>query len=179
MRPFFLVMMLLLPVADPVQAQASDPLPVQLEIVIARYQGTKRVSSLPYTLSLNGRPSNAITRLRMNGSVPVPATTRADDDKGPTVSSFNYREIGTNIDVLSIASTDGRLGFTITVTDSSLYGDGEVKSVAVAAGAPMFRSFNVSSAVHLRDGEMAEFTAATDRLTGEVTKVEVTLTVLK
>ena len=116
----------------------------------------------------------------MNGSVPVANTvTTSDDGKTSSVSSFNYREIGTNIDVEALPSVEGRLGFSITVTDSSLYGDGDVKAAPVAPGAAMFRSFNVSSAVHLRDGEMAEFTAATDRLTGEVTRVEVTLTVLK
>jgi hypothetical protein len=153
---------------------------VQLQIVLARYQGTKPVSSLPYTVSLNGRPP-ASARLRMNGSVPVPTmvVTPGDDGKPSTVSSFNYREVGTNIDVSTIPSAEGRFGFDITVTDSSLYGEGEVQGGAVAAGAPMFRSFNVRSAVYLKDGETAEFTAATDRLTGEVTKVEVTLTVLK
>lgn len=155
------------------------PVPVQLQIVLARYQGTKRVSSLPYVVSVNGRSPGA-ARIRMNGSVPVPmSVTPAEDGKAATVNSFNYREIGTNIDVSTIASVEGRFGFDITVTDSSLYGEGEVKAVAVASGAPMFRSFNVRSPVYLRDGETAEFTAATDRLTGEVTKVEVTLTVLK
>ena len=165
------------------QAQ-NAPVPVQLQIVIARYQGTKRVASLPYVVSLSGRqaPSpGGAARLRMNGSVPVPTTTSGPGGDGKTspFTTYNYREVGTNIDVTAIPSVEGRLGFNVTVTDSSVYGEGDVKALSVAAGMPMFRSFNASSAVYLKDGETAEFTAASDRLTGEVTKVEVTLTVLK
>ena len=45
--------------------------------------------------------------------------------------------------------------------------------------APVIRTFQVTNSVHLKDGETTQFTAATDRITGEVVRVEVTLKVLK
>jgi Flp pilus assembly secretin CpaC len=171
------------PSAAPAARGLSNALvPVQLQITIVRYQGEKRISSFPYVVSLSGPSSPGGTaRLRMNGSIPVSTTMmkQGDDGQASTVNSFNYREIGTNIDVTAVPSIEGRFGFIVTVTDSSVYGEGDVKALTTASGLPMFRSFNASSTVQLRDGETAEFTAAADRLTGEVTKVEVTLTVLK
>jgi hypothetical protein len=168
------------------QAQGQGPqsptaVPVQLQIVIARYQGEKRVSSLPYILSLESGSGGRNAQLRMNGEVPVPATvlTPAADGKPATPSTvFNYRSIGTNIDVDPTSNTDGRFGFSLTVSESRYMTDGATPLRGVE-GLPSFLSFMVTNAVRLKDGETVEFTAATDRITGEVTKVEVTLTVLE
>jgi len=43
----------------------------------------------------------------------------------------------------------------------------------------MLRSFNSSFQVLLRDGQTNQYTSATDPVTGEVTKIDVTLNVLK
>lgn len=40
---------------------------------------------------------------------------------------------------------------------------------------PVFRSFCSSNTLMLRDGQTSQFTAATDRVSGEVVKVDVTL----
>ena len=40
-------------------------------------------------------------------------------------------------------------------------------------------SFSLSDSVVLKDGQTSEFVAATDKLTGEVTKIDVTLIVVK
>jgi len=47
------------------------------------------------------------------------------------------------------------------------------------AGAPIFRSFRTTNTLLLRDGESAEFTAATDRITGDTIRVTVSLAVMK
>ena len=44
---------------------------------------------------------------------------------------------------------------------------------------PVIRSFRASNNVVLRDGQTRQFTAAADRITGEVVKVDVTLRVAK
>jgi hypothetical protein len=44
---------------------------------------------------------------------------------------------------------------------------------------PVIRSFRLSNQVTLSDGQSTQFTAATDRITGEVVRAEVTLTVAK
>jgi hypothetical protein len=46
-------------------------------------------------------------------------------------------------------------------------------------GAPVIRNFNASNNLVLRDGQTRQFTAAADRVTGEVIKVDVTLKVAK
>ena len=49
----------------------------------------------------------------------------------------------------------------------------------LVGGAPSFRNFRVTEQVMLKDGQSREFVAATDKVNGEVTKVDVTLTVVK
>jgi hypothetical protein len=117
-------------------------------------------------------------QLRMNGDVPVPSTVFSPgegDKPANALTSFNYRSIGTNIDVAGTSSLGERFGFTLTVSDSWIQADVE----STKQGRPSFQSFQVTNTVYLRDGETAEFTAATDRITGEVTKVEVMVKVLK
>ena len=66
--------------------------------MIARYQGDKKLASLPYTLVVG--TGGARTRMRMGVDTPIPVTSfvsvRAGWPKPPT--SFQYRNVGTNID---------------------------------------------------------------------------------
>jgi hypothetical protein len=41
------------------------------------------------------------------------------------------------------------------------------------------RTFQVSNSVVLRDGQTRQFTAATDRVSGEIVRIDVTLRVVK
>ena len=50
---------------------------------------------------------------------------------------------------------------------------------ATSRGTPSFRSFRATNAMVLRSGETGQFTTATDKVTGETVKVDVTLTVVK
>jgi len=47
------------------------------------------------------------------------------------------------------------------------------------AGVPAFRSFTSSFNLLLKDGQAAQQTSATDPVSGEVLKIDVTVTVLK
>ena len=47
-----------------------------------------------------------------------------------------------------------------------------------APGVPVFRSFESSNTLVLRDGQSRQYTAAADRVTGESIRVDVALTVL-
>jgi hypothetical protein len=53
--------------------------PLEVAVVIARYQGEKKLSSLPYTLSVNCRSQPPANALRMGGAVPMPSHDAADD----------------------------------------------------------------------------------------------------
>ena len=44
---------------------------------------------------------------------------------------------------------------------------------------PVFKSFKTRNRLLLRNGQTRQFTAATDRVSGETVRIEVTLTVVK
>jgi Bacterial type II and III secretion system protein len=149
--------------------------PLKAQIVIARYQGEKKISSMPYTLTVNaGGHSN----LRMGTKIPVTMLMMSNVPKdAPQGGPIQYQDVGTNIDCFTTALDDGRFLLNITIDDSSVYPDeqepGGVK------GHPSFRSFRASNSMVLRNGETGQFTTATDKLTSETVKVDVTLTVMK
>ena len=151
--------------------------PLKVQVVIGRYQGEKKISSLPYTLTMN---ANNHASLRMGTSMPVvmfsapdPATPRGVAPPAPV----QYRDIGTNIDCASTALDEGRYLLSMTVDDSSVYPD-EPPS-GTAKNGPSFRSFRAINAMILKNGETGQFTTATDKMTGETVKIDVTLTVMK
>lgn len=172
--------LVLTPIAAGAQAAAQTPMPraspaaLTLEVVLSRHQGDKRISNLPYTLSLNAddRPS----QLRMGGQVPMLNATVQGDGKPPSVG---YRDIGTSIDARATVLEDGRYRIGLTIEDTSVYADVDEKGVGPRIpGAPAFRSFRSANHLALRNGQTVEFTTAPDRLTGELVKVSVKLTVL-
>jgi Bacterial type II and III secretion system protein len=161
------------PAAQPASRAATA---LMLDVAIARYQGDKRVSNLPYSLAVNA--DNEPSRLRIGGQVPVASPTITGDGKAPPATlSYSYRDIGTSIDARAAALDDGRFKVLITVDDTSVYADAD--NPGGTKGAPSFRSFRSNNTLMLRDGQTAEFTTATDRISGEVTKVTVKLTVMK
>jgi type II secretory pathway component GspD/PulD (secretin) len=151
--------------------------PLKVQVVITRYQGDKKISSMPYLLTMNvGQRSN----LRMGTQVPVSVTTidsKTTDGKSiPPPGAIQYRDVGTNIDCSAQSLDDGRFQMGITVDDSSVYGDDQA---GTPKGNPSFRSFRTVNSMVLKNGETFQFTAATDKVTGETVRIEVTLTVLK
>jgi hypothetical protein len=175
--------LLILTLVVPRAAAAADekPItPVKLTIVLSRYQGEKKVSSLPYTMVVNANGPKA--SLRMGSSVPIPSTSFSPKDPGgPGVvpmTSYQYRDVGINIDCTAASLDDGRFRFELSIDDSSVYGD-DSPATKMVQGAPSFRSFRIIEQVVLKDGQSREFIAATDKVNGEVTKVEVSLAVVK
>jgi hypothetical protein len=160
----------------------ASRVPLQVQVVVARYQGDKRISSLPYLLAPNANDSEP-TRLRMGARVPVPTMTGHEKAAQqlqipmPAISPVTYQDIGTNVDCKVQSLVDGLYEVTISVEDNSI--------VATADGRPptgeppVFRTFQASNTLLLKDGQTRQFTAATDRVSGEVIRIEVTLTVLK
>jgi hypothetical protein len=165
--------------------------PLKVQIVVSRYEGEKKVSSLPYTLAVNandgvvtvdGRftPFN-YARLRTGAKVPIPsmAPPKESPVQGP-MGPVTYQSIGTNIDCTAQSLDNGRYRVDISIEDTSVYADGKTaQGVAKIADIPSFRTFQSSNAVILRDGQSTEFTVAADKISGDVTKVDVTITVVK
>jgi type II/III secretion system protein len=155
-------------------AAALNTTPLKLQIVIGRYQGEKKISSMPYTMSVlagNG------AHLRMGTRIPVMMVTTTNTPKDtPQVGPVQYQDVGTNIDCSATALDDGRFALTMTLEDSSVYPDDQPPGVR---GNPSFRSFRATNGFVLKNGETGQFTTAADKVTGETVKVDVTLTVLK
>jgi hypothetical protein len=162
------------------EAKANALIPVDVEVVISRYQGDKKISSLPYFLAVNAGERAPQTKLRMGANVPLASTTfqQSGDAKSAVVSSYNYRDIGTNIDVSARPLADGRFVVVVNVGERSVVQPPE-NCNNVASCAPVIRNFEAENNLVLRDGQTRQFTAAADRITGEVVKVDVTLKVAK
>lgn len=155
---------------------------LRVQVVISRFQGEKKVASLPYTLSVTveGRP----VRMRMGVDTPVAVATAAGDGAKPMMpimpvtTSLQYRNVGTNIDCSARDAGEGRYQLMLTVENSSAYSGGPLAE-ANATGSPLFRRFDTNIDPVMRDGQSIQAIASTDPVTGEVVKIDVTLNVVK
>ena len=165
--------------------------PIDVEVVISRFQGDKKVSALPYALTVNatnqvGGPDlinrAPLTQLRMGGQVPVPTFAPPMVDGKPLTGvpsgggPVTYQNVGTQIDSRARRLSDGRFEIWLSVEDKAVapsQGDTAQPSL------PVIRTFQSSNSLVLRDGQTKQFTAATDRVTGEMVRVDVTLRVVK
>jgi hypothetical protein len=163
-------------------------IPLKVQVVFSKYQGEKKVASLPYTLTCNADDRNP-AMLRMGIEVPVSVF---QPKEGGT--SFQYKNVGTSIDCRATTVDDGRFRLEVNVEQSSIYSTVDEKAHRTPlpegppawgvtdtplANVPMFRSFKSTFVPILRDGQTAQYTAATDPVIGEVVKIDVTVTVLK
>jgi hypothetical protein len=154
-----------------------SPTALRLQVVFSRFLGEKKVSSLPYTLPLNADDQAA--RLRMG--IQVPIRYEGKEVQGNVV----YKDVGNNIDCTASSLEDGRYRVACTVDQSSLYSaEGERRAAGTAVGdvslgtVPVLRMFRCDARLILRDGQSGS-TTATDPVSGEVLKVEITLNVVR
>jgi hypothetical protein len=171
----------------PKAARQGVPNPTQLKVqlVVSRYLGEKKVSSLPYLLWVTV-DDHLVTNLRMGVDVPVATIVFGGGTGTPgtpaPAQSYSYRNVGTSIDCSAIAVTSA-FKVTITLSDSSIQFDPKQGTATAAkAGivdAPAFRTFTSKFSIVLRDGQTAQYTSATDPISGEILKVDVTLNVVK
>jgi len=160
----------------PAKPPASS-VPLKVTVVISRSQGEKKISSMPYTLSVTG----SHVSLRLGTKIPVMVVSAAagpDGKPNPQAGAFQYQDVGTNIDCDVKTLDEGRFQLNLTVDDSSVYAD-EQAPPGGTKGNPSFRSFRASNSVVLRDGQTGQLTSATDKLTGETVRVDVTVAVMK
>jgi hypothetical protein len=152
--------------------------PLKVQIAIGRYQGEKKVASMPYTLTMSSmRPWNHAS-LRMGAKIPIVMLSIMNMPKdAPQGGPIQYQDVGTNIDCFADPLGDGRYWINVSVEDSSVYPDDQ--PAGSSKGSPSFRTFRATNALALRNGETGQFTAATDKVNGETVRVDVTLTVVK
>ena len=164
------------------QAVAKPPVvsPLRVTVVLSKYQGDKKISSLPYTLTINSERGSRAS-LRMGAQVPIVTAMQppgADKLVAP-IQQVNYKDVGTNIDCQAYpVDAEGRYKLDITIEDSSVY-TVEGQNAMRPGDHPSFRSFRSTNTLLLKDGQTTQFTTATDKVNGDVMKADVTLTVVK
>lgn len=177
---------LLLAVASPQTANAQagtqvmnePPVTLKVTVTISKWNGEKKIASAPFILMVvpsygdraekggDGDP----TSLQMGSEVPVPSTTTTD---GKSVPSIQYRTIGTNIQSQARPLGGGNFNVYVSVQDTQL--DASTGNATL----PRMQNFRASNRLTMRDGATVQFTVATDTVTGTVTKLDVTMNVMK
>lgn len=133
-----------------------------------RLEGEKKIGSLPYTLyAVPGNNSS----LRFGQSVPVVQGA----------GSVSYQSVGTNIDVTGFrVRGDSRYELTLVASSSFLYPvPTSAGSTPLTAGQPVIGTYTINTPIIARDGQTIGFSIATDKITGETMRAEVTLTAIK
>lgn len=155
--------------------------PLSVEVMVTRYQGEKKISNMPYVMAVNanklGQAGPAL--LRMGARVPVPTIAgNPAGGVGPVPAPVNYQDIGTNIDCTAKV-VDGGFELMISVSDTSVYTNIKDDATPTVGDMPVFRSLKSTNTLVMKDGQTREFTAATDRVSGEVIRIGVTLRVVR
>jgi len=177
--------------AAPLAAQDKPPaapqpptVPVKVEVVLSRFQGDKKVASQPYVLMPTASPrGDGFANLRIGVDLPVgtKTTTRPPDAnrEGVSVTQPQYQNVGTNIDVRVTSLADGRFSVSVSVTDSSIFNPDSPQSAGKPSENTAIRTFQAGNTLTMRDGQTMLLITATDKVTGELVKIEVTFSVLK
>jgi hypothetical protein len=160
------------------EEQSKSVTLVKVQVVLAEYDGDKKVAILPYSFLVGSERANYTNYsnfVRVGVRVPFNGT----DKDGKT----QYIDIGSNIDCGVTTQDDGRYSVRLSFERSSLYApkEGEDKSAVTAmqAGQPFVPNFRSQSLVILKDGQTTEIMAAADPLNGHVFRLSVTLNVQK
>lgn len=150
----------------------------RVTVVISRQMADKKISSLPYVF---GVTAGEQTNLRMGSDVPIASKAPAGNVVIP--QGVSYRSVGTNIDCRLDSLPDGAgvYRMMLAIEDSSVHLDPAQKTgnPAYTADLPSFRTFKTNFFALLRDGQTMQHTSATDPVSGEVMKIDVTMNLLK
>jgi Flp pilus assembly secretin CpaC len=151
--------------------------PLKVQVTVSRFDGDKKVMSLPHTILVNASQERAWSKVRMGFEVPVRVGTTDKDGKSPAVT-HQYRNVGVNIDCRASTTEDGRYALEGTVEQSSLY-EPQVRAGTGPPDLPLFRTFSSPINATLRDGQSMTTATATDPVNGETVRIEVSLTVVR
>jgi len=158
------------PPAQPTASAPGTPAPtlLRVQVVISRHQGEKTISRQPYMLTVTADGPRAAS-LRMGVQVAVPV------DGGKT--QFSYKDMGTSIDCSARTLDGGRFRLEMGVQDNFVLGD---DPGSASKGMPQFGSFSLANEMAiLKDGQTTVLTTASEKASGEVITVDVTLNVIK
>jgi hypothetical protein len=164
------------------EPRAEKFTPLKVQVVWTEFDGDKKVKNLPYVFSVNAgsKDNYQFSKLRVGSKVPVHTGKDA---------ALQYIDVGTNIDCRALQVDGGSFRLELVVERSwvesevlvpmpKTSGDGSSDSGGQFKE-PIIRQFRTEMGVALRDGQSTESTVATDPISGRVSKIEITLSVLK
>jgi hypothetical protein len=163
-----------------VKDATTPDVPVKIQILFTEFDGTRKVSSLPYVIytAASGTHSNE-NNAHLRFGVKVPVSTGS-------AGQFTYQDVGTKIDCTARRFNDAQYTLDLWVerTSVSMHGangdESEWKPGNENPGPqPLLREFKDNFVLIMRDGQTMEGLSGVDPVTGHVLKVEVTLNVLK
>ena len=151
---------------------------LKVTVVISRWEGEKKVANSPFVLmvvssygerAVRGMDGDS-TSIQMGSDYPLPAGTMAD---GKPTTGITYRALGTNLRAAAHPVKDAGYNVFVSVQDS------QVSAVQGGMQLPRFQTFRSDNRLTIRDGQTMQFTVATDTVTGQVIKLDVTVNVVK
>jgi hypothetical protein len=155
-----------------------EPKTLKLQLTVVEQEGEKKLSNLPYTIFVESDSAGhgfPATKLRVGSRIPV--STGLEGEK----ISFQYIDIGTNIDARAYSAEDGKYELIIAIERSWV--DGEVPaptgSNSLGWRQPSFHQFKTEMSLKLRDGQTVQSTQAADPLNGRVLTLTATINVVK
>jgi len=140
--------------------------PLRVQVVFTEFDGEKKISSLPYSLTVNADERKARPGSQVRNGARIPIATGKDQ--------FTYIDIGTSIDCSATLQEDGRYKLQMTLDRSYLSPD-----TPSGSSNPVVRQFRADMNPVLKDGQSVESIVSTDPLNGHVYHVHVTLSVVK
>ncbi len=109
----------------------------------------------------------------MGLQVPIQISTK------DSPSNVVFKDVSNNVDCSAHSLADARFHVRCTIEQTSVYqGSGETGSLSISS-TPVLRMFRSDESLILKDGQTTQLTSATDPVSGEALKVDVTLNVLK
>jgi hypothetical protein len=169
--------------ADEAPSSRKTPqvVPLQVQAVLMTRMGDKKLSNVPYSftcLAADEPSAGARSSIRLGTELPIPVTTvpsAAATDSTSSSTSFQYRNVGTVIECTGTLLTDGRFSLHLRFEQGSVEGMSKAGTVEV----PIFKTRVADLRTIFRDGQTIHVFAGADPSTGEVSSLDVTVTVLK
>jgi hypothetical protein len=152
------------PAGRPAEQLSPAPPMLKITVVLSRVNGDKRLSNLPFVLLVTSR--EPATTVQMSSQVPIP--TMIDGKSG-----FSYQSIGTSVRAQATPLEGGAFSISLNINDSQML------SETGGAAAGRMQSFSSDTKLVLKDGGAIQYNAATDKVTGDVVKVDVAMNVIK
>ena len=146
---------------------------LKVTVNISRWEGDKKVGNSPYVLmvvpswgEVAARNSDGQrTSLQMGSEFPLPLGA---DGK------VSYKTLGTNIMVAAYPVDNGKYNVMVSVQDTQVD-----RPKPGQGGLPSFQNFRADNRLVMADGQTIQYTVATDSVTGQIVKLDVTMNVVK